>query len=368
MEPIRVLQVVHGMGCGGAENMIMNLYRKLDRSKVQFDFLVHTDKKCFFDDEIESLGGHIYRVSYFNLVNYFAYKKALNEFFSAHPEIKIVHGHLGSCAHIYLAVAKKYGCYTIAHCHNSKPPFSIKSTLYYIFNLKTRKVADYFMACSLMAGEYRYGQKIAHSDKFSVLNNAIDSDRYIFSADKRRKSREEFNLTDEILIGHIGRFNEQKNHLFLLNVFSEINKINPKAKLMLVGGGELEIEIREKAEVLGILDGVIFTGVRSDVPELLCAMDLFIFPSVYEGLGIVAVEAQASGLKVLCSDVLPEESAVTENITYYSLNDSPSAWAEKAMSMLPYERKDTSREIKEHHYDINETVKWLEEFYVGHIK
>ena len=198
---IRILQVFHGMDCGGAETMIMNLYRHIDRTKVQFDFLVHTTKKCFFDDEIRKLGGNIYSVPYYKITNGRRYKAALNQFFASHTEIKIVHGHLGSCAHIYLQIAKQHGCYAIAHSHNTKPKgFSLKNLLYRIFTYKTRKIADYFFGCSAAAAEYRFGYKIAHSNKCDVLKNAIDVRKFAYSEDYRKEIRDEFNLENKFVI------------------------------------------------------------------------------------------------------------------------------------------------------------------------
>jgi hypothetical protein len=222
---IRVLQVFHGMDCGGAETMIMNLYRHIDRSKVQFDFLVHTTKKCFFDDEIRQLGGNIYSVPYYKITNGRQYIKALDDFFKAHPEIKIVHGHLGSCSHIYLQKAKQHGCYAIVHSHNTKPKdFSLKNGLYRLFTYKTRKVADIFFGCSLAAAEYRFGKKIAHSNRCSILKNAIDVNKFAYSDVYRNEIREEFNLGKKFVIGHVGRFNAQKNHTFLIDIFKAIHE------------------------------------------------------------------------------------------------------------------------------------------------
>ena len=176
MGEIRVLQVFHGMDCGGAENMVMNLYRRIDRDSIQFDFLVHTDKKCFFDDEIKKLGGRIFRVPYFNGLNLKEYRNALNALFSSHEEIFIVHGHLGSCACIYLNVAKEHGCYTIAHSHSTKPTnISIKNIVYRLLTYRTRSVADYFIGCSQKAGEYRlFGVEKTGFDWMKLLGIDID--------------------------------------------------------------------------------------------------------------------------------------------------------------------------------------------------
>lgn len=367
---IRILHVIHGMDCGGAENMIMNLYRKIDKNMVQFDFLVHTKKKCFFDDEIKRLGGRIFHVPYYNVKNHFTYKKVLELFFKKHPEIKIVHGHLGSCAHVYLDVAKSFGCFTIAHSHNTlSTEKNIKNYLYRIFTLRTRKIADYFMACGKQAGIDRFGEEIVASNRFCVLNNAIDSQLYIYNPDKRDKMRSELNLSDSFVIGHIGRFNYQKNHEFLIDIFKEIVNKESKAKLLLIGDGDLRQKIESKIENYGISNEVIMTGVRKDVPDLLQAMDCFVFPSHYEGLGIVAVEAQAAGLPTICSDVVPDEAAVTDLFEKVSLDRSAKKWAETILKhRCESNRIDTHQSIHDAKYDIEYTTNLLTDFYLNCLK
>ena len=237
---IRVLHVIHGMNCGGTENIIMNLYRNIDRKKVQFDFLVHTEKDCFFDEEIKSLGGKIYRVPYYNMLNLFTYRRALNRLFSSHNEWTVVHGHLGSCACIYLKIAKKYNIYTIAHSHNlKKDKVNIKELLYRVHAYLARGVADYYLGCSMRAGIDRFGEKIVNSTRFSVMNNSIDTRRYIYNVQDRNRIRKEFGIRDEFVVGNVARFNPQKNHKFLLKVFAEFQKRYPSSKLLLVGDGEL---------------------------------------------------------------------------------------------------------------------------------
>ena len=179
---IRILHVIHGMDCGGTENLIMNLYRNMNRDKVQFDFLVHTTKHCFFDDEIFSMGGQIYRAPYYKMYNALQYKKNVSALFGNNPQWSIVHGHLGSCACIYLREARKYGLFTIVHSHAIKfKDITLKELLYRGHALLTRGAADYYMACSKQAGIDRYGKKIANGVHFSVLNNSINSSEYDFN-------------------------------------------------------------------------------------------------------------------------------------------------------------------------------------------
>ena len=364
--PIRVLHVLHSLNCGGTENMIMNLYRNIDKNKIQFDFLVHTKEKCFFDDEVKELGGNIYRVPYYNLLNEYSYVKSLNEFFKNHREIKIVHGHLGSCAHIYLKIAKKYGCYVIAHAHISKPDkITAKNLLYKLFSIKTRGVADFFFACSIQAGKYHYGKKIINSERFKMLNNAIDINKYGVNAEQCEKIKQRYDITDKYVMGHIGRFNSVKNHKFLLDVFGETLKIQPNSVLMLVGGGELFEDIKTYAGTLGIGDKVIFTGVTQDVNQYLQVMDCFVFPSLYEGLGIVAIEAECLGIPCFINNTLPSELYINENVFGLSLNKSAKEWAEFIVrnSNKKIPEQIAKEKISNAGYDINATAKQLEEFY-----
>lgn len=370
MEVIRILHVFHGMDCGGAENMVMNLYRKIDRSRIQFDFLVHTEKKCFFDDEINKLGGRIFRVSYFNGFNIREYRDDLNSFFIKHKEFSVVHGHLGSCASIYLNVAKKYGCYTIAHSHSSKPSnISIKNIAYRLSTYKVRRVADFFMGCSLKAGEYRYGKKIVKSDRFKVLNNAIDTNLYVYNGEIRKKIREKLEISPEtILIGHVGRFTYAKNHDFLLAVFEKLAKKTSNTKLLLVGDGELRANIEKTIETYKIKERVILTGVVNNVSEYLQAMDVFVFPSRYEGLPVSVIEAQAADLPCFISEAITDEVILTNRVKTFPIDvDSTKTWVDALEKVsVRAAAVDRHEDIIKSNYDIGMTVKWLEHFYMMH--
>lgn len=362
---IRVLQVLHGMDCGGAETMIMNLYRHIDRTKIQFDFLVHTKKKCYFDDEIRQMGGNIYYAPHYNILNDILYKKSLNNFFKNHSEIRIVHGHLNSCAHVYLKIAKNYGCYAIAHSHSVQPySMFLKNLLYKFFSSKTRQFADFFFGCSNAAVEYCYGKKILESSKSLVLKNAIDTRKFIYSNDQRKKIREEFSFHNEFVVGHIGRMDEAKNQSFVIDVFKEIHDRKESSQLILVGDGELRKRLESKVKSLGLEKNVIFTGVRSDVSALLSAMDVFVFPSLYEGLGIVAVEAQTSGLPTYCSCEIPEDAKISVLFEKISLKEPSSYWAEKILEKNEIcNREEKYLDAENAGYDIRSTAKWLEDFY-----
>lgn len=366
---IRVLHVVHGMDCGGTENFIMNLYRNIDRSKVQFDFLVHTEKKCFFDDEIKELGGGIFHVPYYRIINLFAYKIALQSFFEEHRnQWTTVHGHLGSCACVYLRVAKKYGLYTIAHSHaiNNKNS-NIKDFLYRLHACLTRGIADYYMGCSYEAGLDRYGKTIADSDRFKIVNNGIKSVDYIYDSAKRQSIRDSLGINDKYVIGHVGRFNAVKNHKFLVEILSELKKIREDFVLMLVGDGELKKSIIQQAKHLGVLDSIMFLGIRKDIPNVLQGMDQFVFPSFNEGLGISIIEAQAAGLPCIANkDGITSHAKISNLVEMRSISEGAAIWAEyiDKIRNKTTVREDMSETVKKEGFDIVEVANWIENFYL----
>lgn len=366
--PIRVLQVIGIMDRGGAETMIMNLYRNIDRSKVQFDFVQHTNEQAAFNDEIEKLGGRIYHCPKYVVKNHFEYKKWWKTFFDKHAnEYTAVHGHIGSTASIYLKIANKYNLFTIAHSHNTKGVLSINSIMYRIMSYNTRHIADYFFACSKQAGIDRFGTKVVSNEKiYSVLNNAIDTKIFDYNEEVRMQMRQKLNFSsDNLVIGHIGRFQPQKNHDFLIDIFAEIHKINKKSRLLLVGDGDLKEKIMRKVESLNLIDCVYFTGVRSDVQDLIQAMDIFLFPSLFEGLPVTLVEAQTSGIKCVISDNIPKDSIlINEIVQTIPFNYSAEEWAKIIVSDSEYNRFGRQNEIINLGFDIINTTKWLEDFYL----
>ena len=350
------------MDCGGAETMIMELYRNIDRTKIQFDFVVHTEKKGYFDDEICSLGGRIFRVPKFSYQTIIKYRNRWNKLLSEHTEWTIIHGHVRSTASIYLSIGRKLGRYTIAHSHSISSGKGLSSVVKDL--LQKRIKADYYLACSEAAGKWLFGEQIVCSDKFSVLHNSISSNKYIFDEQIRKNTRNELNCKDAFLVGHVGSFYDVKNHCFLLDVFKVICEKKPLSKLILVGDGYLKEKIEMRVKELCISDKVIFTGVRSDVNKLLMAMDVFVFPSKFEGLGMVIIEAQATGLCSVISDKVPNEAIITEGlVSVKSLNDTPKQWADYILSLNNDDRTSHLMEIKVNGYDISESTTWIEEFY-----
>lgn len=364
-EPIRILHITYKMHCAGIESFIMNLYRNIDRSKVQFDFLVHYTERQFYDDEIESLGGKIHRLSIREDNNFIKYFKDLRKFFASHKEYKIVHAHMESFALFYLYYAKKSKIpIRIAHSHNDKVDPSIKGTVKSMMNIPFKYLATDYMACSDLSGKYLFKKR-----KFKVIKNAIDSNKFIYNEDVRNEVRKELGLDNMFVVGHIGRFNEQKNHTFLIDVFNKLRKINENAVLLLAGTGNLETKIKEKVDQLGLENSVKLIGVRKDTERLYQAMDVFVFPSLYEGLGIVGIESQASGLMTICSDGIPEEARITNYFRCLPLKDSPNKWAEEInIYSKDYERRDTHLEIVNAGFDALESAKEIEEYYINKIE
>ena len=360
---IRVLHVLGGLDRGGAEAMVMNLYRTIDRTQVQFDFIIHTEKKQAYYDEIIALGGKIYHFPAFNGLNYFKMMNLWKLFFKDHPEYKILHSHVRSYASLYLPIAKNAGLKTIIHSHNTSSGKGLKAVVKFCLQRGLRKNVDYYFACSDVAGKWLFGEKITKQSNYQVLNNAIDVEKYAYSEMSRKKIRDEFNLKNELVVGHVGRFHPQKNHSFLVDIFAEIHKKRPDSVLMLVGTGDLMDSVKEKVTELKLDDSVIFTGSRDDVNELLSAFDVFVFPSLFEGLPVTLVEVQAAGLPCFSSDSVTKEVDFDRKINYISLDNDAVYWADEIINSKP-ERLDHSEAIRKAGYDIQYTVKKLTSFYL----
>ena len=295
---IRILQCVNDMHRAGLETMLMNYYRNIDREKIQFDFLTHRPQRSDYDDEIESLGGKIYYAPRLYPQNYPKYFKWMKQFFSEHPEYKIIHSHIDAMSYLPLKAAKKANIpVRIAHSHNTAIDRDFKYLLKTYFRFKLPKVANYYCACGKEAGEFLFPGK-----EYMYVPNAIEIDRFLFNENVRMKKRRELGIKDEIVIGHIGRMSYQKNHKYLIDVFAEILKKRNDSILLLIGVGEKLDDIKKYVEKLGLSEQVRFLGNRADVDELYQAMDVFVMPSLFEGLPVVGVEAQFSGLSCIFSD------------------------------------------------------------------
>ena len=335
--PARVLQVLGGTGLGGAESRIMDLYRHIDRDKLQFDFLVHSDanprQPQFYDEEIHSLGGNIYVLPRFRVYNYFSYRKSIKKFFDEHKEFSAVHGHMTSTAAIYLPIAKKSGVkVTLAHARSAGVDPGIKGKITNVLRKNLWKKADKCLACSTEAGYSAFGKKAMDKGIVEIFYNAIDVDRFVNPKldssnnpdiiDKNSIINNVDELSDnKFIIGHVGRFHVAKNHLFLVRVFARLlDEINKKEKelakkdfrLLLVGDGELSNDVKKLAASFSLEDKIIFAGNQKDVEKYYQQMNIFCFPSIYEGMPGTVVEAQASGLKCLISDRITSEVVATD--------------------------------------------------------
>ena len=357
---VRVLHIVTYMGMGGLETMIMNYYRKIDRNQVQFDFLVHRQERYNYDDEIEEMGGRIFRVKKLNPFSV-SYRRELDDFFKTHREYKIVHCHLDCMSALPLSIAKKNGIpVRIAHCHSNNQDKNMKYFLKVLYKKQIRNKANILWACSKEAGKWTF-----ETDEFDILPNAIDAEKYIYNEDIRRDMRKELKIGDALVLGHIGRFSEPKNHLFLIDVFKEVNKNIPNSYLVLVGDGEKRKYIEQKVIELGLSEKVLFLGVRVDVDRILQAFDVFVLPSLYEGLGIVAIEAQSSGLPCLISDMVSDECMITDHIWKVPLYSDALCWYEKIQEYSNlYVRKNEYNNIKKSGYDIIDNAMQLQKFYI----
>lgn len=354
--PIRILHVVTNMCRGGLETMIMNYYRHVDRSLVQFDFLVHRDFESDYDAEILALGGRIHHLPRLNPFSP-AYLRALDAFFAGHPEYRVVHCHLDCMAGIPLSSAKKHGVpVRIGHAHNSNQSKDLKYPLKLFYKHSIAKNATTLFACSEAAGQWMFS-----GAPFRVINNAVDAAHFRYDPRTRSAVRLEFGLADDApVIGHVGRFMHQKNHAFLLESFARLPE---QARLLLVGDGELRAAAEAQARELGIADRVIFAGIRTDVDRMLQAMDVFVMPSHYEGLPVTIVEAQCAGLPCLISDGVPIECKKTDLVSQLPLDAGADAWAKAALAAIREPRLSPLDEIRAAGFDIAESAAWLTEFY-----
>lgn len=358
-EPIRVLHVVTYMGRGGLETMIMNYYRNIDRSKVQFDFLTHRSERWDYDEEIEKLGGKIYNLPRLNPFSP-KYLKALDDFFRDHKEYKIVHCHQDCLSGIILKYAKKNGVpFTIAHSHNANQDKNLKYLVKLMAKKNITKYADYLFACGKEAGKWMF-----NTTEYTILNNAIDTESYIYNEEKSLKIRKKLGINNKFVVGHVGRFRHQKNHNFIIDIFKRVSEINKESVLLLVGDGELMNDIKSKVKSLNLADKVIFLGARDDVNNLMQAMDVFLFPSLYEGFPLTMVESQASGLNCIISNKIPNECIVTKNVKVLSLQESSNYWADEILKIRISNRKNLCNEIQNTKFNIKSNATWLQKFYL----
>lgn len=364
-KPIHVLHVLGGVGLGGAESRIMDLYRRMNRDEIQFDFLVHSEamNRCissamnrftreterkpeFYDEEIEAMGGHIYVLPKFKVYNYFFYRRAVRKFFAKHKEFRVVQGHMTSTAGIYLPIAKKAGVpITVAHARNAGVVKGPKGAATRFFRRELVEKADFCFACSVLAGQDVFGRNAVSEGRVKIIYNAIDVRRFTYDEKEREAARKQLGISQELVLGHVGRFEYQKNHPYLLEVFAAVCREREDAVLLLLGEGKDRPAMEERCKQMGIADRVRFMGNRKDTERYYQAMDIFLLPSFFEGLPGVLMEAQAAGLKCFVSDTVTREAKATDLVTYLSIEKPAESWAKEILERADYERRDTAQEL-----------------------
>lgn len=351
-QPIRVLHCVAGLGRGGYETFIMNVYRHIDRSKVQFDFLYSFDG--IFVEEIKSLGGRVYQIPFITQKGPFVYHKAVRDFFKVHPEYRIVHSHMDKFSGLILECAKEAGIpVRIAHSHSTKNEGGLAFQLvkdYY--GKKVLPNCTDMLACSNEAYCWMFGE----TDTPRVVKNGVDTSLFT-NADCRR--------SDRFTVVNVGRFTQAKNHEFLLDIFSALYQMEDTARLVLAGTGALMEQTRKKAQSLGLEAAVTFLGDCNDVAGLLTTADVLCMPSLFEGLPVSLVETQAAGVPCVVSDRVPREADITGTVTFLPLEASPKVWAEELLKHKHQEKPDNRQKIIDAGYDIHHTAQVLQEFYLS---
>lgn len=354
----RLLCILSGMNAGGAETFLMKIYRNIDRTLYQMDFCINAKEKCFYEDEISALGGVIHRIPS-KSENLPEFKKQLYSVVKENKYNYVLRITSNAMGFMDLKIAKKAGAdICIARSSNSSDGAGIKLKIMHLLGrMMYAKYVDVKIAPSDLAAAYTFGNKAYKKGEVNIMHNAIDLNVYKFANDVRMKIREELNIDEKTkVIGHVGRFSRQKNHSFLLDVFKSYSDRVPNSVLMLVGGGELEDEIRRKAKMLEIEDKIIFTGIRADVSSLLSAMDVFVFPSFYEGMPNTVIEAQATGLPCIISDTVTKEADITGLVKYLPLENAE-RWADVIVQIDSKIRKTQEEAFYSQKYDIKSVAK-----------
>lgn len=363
----RILHIVNSMGQGGIENVIMNLYRNLDREKVQFDFLMPEGDKGFFDDEIEALGGKIYRISASNKLNEV---KEIFNFIKSHKDYKALHVHYLNWGVVALMAAKFYGWkHRISHIHYAgrvASGFNLDYIVKTFIRQLVRSTTSHYFACSNTAGLYYFGKRNVKKSNYRVLNNAIDINKFNYKPETRASLRRELGIEDNTLVlGQVSRLHKIKNPAFTIDVLNSLRKRGVDAKCIFVGDGELRKELEEYSASLGCSDYCIFVGSVDNPYDYMQAMDALVFPSKVEGLGMVAIEAQATGLKCFNSTGVPEECSISDLTYFIPLAEGPEKWGDLIARERHYKRESRVENVTANGYNIVSVAKGLEDFYLN---
>ena len=372
--PERVLVLLTVLDRGGAETMAMNYLRHFDRSRVVYDFLVNREYRGDYEDEIEALGGRIYRMCPMYPQYFARYKRQFRAFLRKHPEYRIIHSNLEDRSYFPLRIAKEEGVpVRIAHAHNVMRGFDAKTIFRDYFRLRLPGNPTHMFACSQEAGDWLFGKK--NREQVIQIPNAIDVEQYRYNPETARQVRAEFGVTDPntLVVGHVGRFAPQKNHKQLVEIFAAVHKRQTNSVLWLVGGGHgtqsLQKEVHARVRELGLQDAVKFLGVRSDVPRILQGMDVFVMPSLYEGLGIVLLEAQAASVPCVMSNVIPQQVNVSGLVRTRALQDDSDIWAETILECASSRQNNSDRVhladvVRTAGFDIAQNARQLEQWYL----
>lgn len=328
---MKVLQVGLSFNPGGIESFVMTYYRKLSKQGVRFDF-ISMFPHLAYEEEIKSLGGKVFHTCD-TRKHPLKFSRQMRKILRI-GRYDAVHVNMLSAANIVPLIVASYGKVptVIAHSHNSSTPGVVRNLLHRINRPLIPMFATKYFACSELAGEWLFSKKIRKSNNYHLIHNALDLKKFAFSLSEREEIRHELGVEGKFVLGHVGRFEEQKNHKFLLEIFREVASACEEAILLLVGEGELQEMIQKKAEEYGIEDRIRFLGIRKDVAKLWKGMDIFVFPSLFEGLPIVALEAQASGIRSVMADTITTEVKLVEKVKFLSLQDSPKEWSRVILS------------------------------------
>lgn len=364
--PIRVLQVVTKMNRAGIENLLLEIYRHVDRSQVQFDFYTFRLDPGHLDREVMSLGGNIYYNPPLTPISWLRSDADLVQFLRQHPEYKIVHAHMNAWCGLLLRSAQKAGVpVRIAHSHTALKSGGLTNLVKNIIKLPVNRYATHRFAVSRQAGIWLYGKKAEKDNMVQIWANSIDYRKFAFNPDVRREMRGQHDLDNKFVLMHVGNCRFEKNHPFLLEVFARVRAHDPSAQLVLIGGGDWE-KILDQADRLGVSNGLVVTGSRPDVDLFLQAGDVFVFPSLYEGMPVAVIEAQAAGLPCLISDSITDEVCITPLVEQVPLAAGPEIWAEKILERKHLARRDDWGEyFVKSGFDIENLAQKLAAFYLA---
>lgn len=365
MDKIKVLMVLGNVGRGGSQAYTMNVFRNIDRTRFQVDFVASYLEENDYSDEIKNLGGKLYLLPRFNVLNYFSFRRSWNSFFDEH-HYDIVHGHATGVASIYLGIAKNKGIVTIAHSHSDGYRGNIFARmLKYILARKVRYVSDYWFACSSKAAERLFASEYKTYGNYFEMPNAIDVVQYKYNPQVRDNIRKSLDIGPQtVLYGHVGSFSVPKNHKFLLEVFKAVHEKNRDSKLLLLGSGPLEAEILSYISSYNLTDSVILKGTVCNVTDYLHAMDAMIFPSLFEGFGIAVLEAESAGLYTIVSDRVPEEACIVDSVIRLSLSAPLQTWVDTSLSIPALDRGSYNDIIAKTKYNIKTSIKQLSDIYI----